>query len=204
MTTLPISDLSISQELDGKAMTAVRGGEDDQAIGTSQANVQKNDRCRERRQRLVLRRPDDHPVGQHLHADRDPTNSPPTGLVRPFGYAGPSPADIHPSSRNPQLFLTRTDMTTLHISDLSISNELDGEAMTAVRGGAGQPGHRHEPSRTRRAWRLPRTSATARSSAARRPSSRTTPSRRTRPTATRPPTWTRSACSASLGPVHGC
>ena len=40
MTTLHISDLSISKELDGKAMTAVRGGNDDQAIGTSQSNVQ--------------------------------------------------------------------------------------------------------------------------------------------------------------------
>jgi hypothetical protein len=40
MTTLHISDLSTSQELDGEAMTAVRGGADDQAIGTSQANVQ--------------------------------------------------------------------------------------------------------------------------------------------------------------------
>ena len=40
MTTLHISDLSISKELDGKAMTAVRGGTDDQAIGTSQLNLQ--------------------------------------------------------------------------------------------------------------------------------------------------------------------
>jgi hypothetical protein len=40
MTTLCISDLSISKELDSKAMTAVFGGEDNQAIGTSQANVQ--------------------------------------------------------------------------------------------------------------------------------------------------------------------
>ena len=40
MTTLHISDLSISKELDGKAMTAVHGGADDQAIGTSQSNVQ--------------------------------------------------------------------------------------------------------------------------------------------------------------------
>jgi hypothetical protein len=40
MTTLHISDLSISKELDDKAMAAVRGGNDDQAIGTSQSNVQ--------------------------------------------------------------------------------------------------------------------------------------------------------------------
>ncbi|MBA2962076.1 MULTISPECIES: hypothetical protein [Ramlibacter] len=40
MTTLHISDLSTSKELDGKAMAAVRGGSDDQAVGTSQANVQ--------------------------------------------------------------------------------------------------------------------------------------------------------------------
>ena len=40
MTTLHISDLSINKELDGKAMTAVRGGADDQAVGTSQSNVQ--------------------------------------------------------------------------------------------------------------------------------------------------------------------
>jgi hypothetical protein len=40
MTTLHISDLSAATELDGKAMTAVRGGADDQAIGTSQSNVQ--------------------------------------------------------------------------------------------------------------------------------------------------------------------
>jgi hypothetical protein len=40
MKSLHISDLSISKELDGKAMTAVRGGADDQAIGTSQLNMQ--------------------------------------------------------------------------------------------------------------------------------------------------------------------
>ena len=40
MTTLHIGDLSISKELDGKAMMAVRGGADDQAIGTSQSNLQ--------------------------------------------------------------------------------------------------------------------------------------------------------------------
>ena len=40
MTTLHISDLSTATELDGEAMTAVRGGADDQAIGTSQSNVQ--------------------------------------------------------------------------------------------------------------------------------------------------------------------
>ena len=40
MPTLHISDLSISKELDGKAMSAVHGGQDNQAIGTSQSNVQ--------------------------------------------------------------------------------------------------------------------------------------------------------------------
>ena len=40
MKSIHISDLSINKELDGKAMTAVRGGLDDQAIGTSQSNVQ--------------------------------------------------------------------------------------------------------------------------------------------------------------------
>jgi hypothetical protein len=40
MKSLMIKDLSASLELDRKAMTAVRGGLDDQAIGTSQANVQ--------------------------------------------------------------------------------------------------------------------------------------------------------------------
>ncbi|MBA2962075.1 MULTISPECIES: hypothetical protein [Ramlibacter] len=40
MTTLHITDLSTSKELDGKAMAAVRGGADDQAIGTSQMNLQ--------------------------------------------------------------------------------------------------------------------------------------------------------------------
>lgn len=40
MTTLHISDLSIHKELDGKAMTAVRGGADDQAVATSQSNSQ--------------------------------------------------------------------------------------------------------------------------------------------------------------------
>ena len=40
MTTLNIRDLSTSEELDGKAMAAVHGGADDQAIGTSQQNVQ--------------------------------------------------------------------------------------------------------------------------------------------------------------------
>ena len=40
MKSLHISDLSVSNELDRKAMTAVRGGADDQAIGTSQLNLQ--------------------------------------------------------------------------------------------------------------------------------------------------------------------
>jgi hypothetical protein len=40
MKSLHISDLSTATELDGKAMTAVRGGADDQAIATSQSNVQ--------------------------------------------------------------------------------------------------------------------------------------------------------------------
>ena len=39
-TTLMIKDLSASLELDRAAMTAVRGGEGNQANGTSQANVQ--------------------------------------------------------------------------------------------------------------------------------------------------------------------
>jgi hypothetical protein len=40
MTSLHIADLSVSAELDSKALRTVRGGADDQAIGTSQANVQ--------------------------------------------------------------------------------------------------------------------------------------------------------------------
>ena len=40
MHTLMIKDLSASLELDRTAMTAVRGGEGNQANGTSQANVQ--------------------------------------------------------------------------------------------------------------------------------------------------------------------
>jgi hypothetical protein len=40
MTSLHISDLSAQEELDAKALAAVRGGADDQAIGTSQANLQ--------------------------------------------------------------------------------------------------------------------------------------------------------------------
>ena len=40
MKSLHISDLSVSKELDRKAMTAVHGGLDNQAIGTSQSNVQ--------------------------------------------------------------------------------------------------------------------------------------------------------------------
>jgi hypothetical protein len=39
-STLCITDLSVSKELDRKAMSAVRGGADDQAIGTSQLNLQ--------------------------------------------------------------------------------------------------------------------------------------------------------------------
>lgn len=39
-STLTISDLSASKELDVKAMSAVRGGADDQAVGTSQLNLQ--------------------------------------------------------------------------------------------------------------------------------------------------------------------
>jgi hypothetical protein len=37
---LNISDLPVGEELDRKAMAAVRGGADDQAIGTSQTNLQ--------------------------------------------------------------------------------------------------------------------------------------------------------------------
>ena len=40
MTTLHINDLSTSAELDGKAMSAVHGGQDNQAIGTSEQNLQ--------------------------------------------------------------------------------------------------------------------------------------------------------------------
>jgi len=40
MQTLLIQDLSASVELDRQAMAAVRGGADDQAVGTSQSNVQ--------------------------------------------------------------------------------------------------------------------------------------------------------------------
>jgi hypothetical protein len=40
MHTITIADLSISKELDAKALCAIHGGADDQAIGTSQANVQ--------------------------------------------------------------------------------------------------------------------------------------------------------------------
>ena len=39
-TTLTISDLSASKELDAKAMSAVHGGVADQANGTSQLNLQ--------------------------------------------------------------------------------------------------------------------------------------------------------------------
>ena len=39
-TTLTIKDLSTSLELDRKSMSAVHGGQDNQAIGTSQSNVQ--------------------------------------------------------------------------------------------------------------------------------------------------------------------
>jgi len=38
---LSIRDLSVSKKLDGKAMTAVRGGQGDQANGTSQLNLQQ-------------------------------------------------------------------------------------------------------------------------------------------------------------------
>ena len=39
-STLQISDLSASKELDGKAMSAVRGGDGNQAVGTAQTNLQ--------------------------------------------------------------------------------------------------------------------------------------------------------------------
>ena len=39
-STLVLRDLSVSLELDGKAMSAVRGGQSDQANGTSQQNLQ--------------------------------------------------------------------------------------------------------------------------------------------------------------------
>ena len=40
MHTLTLQDLSASVDLDRKAMAAVHGGADDQAIGTSQSNAQ--------------------------------------------------------------------------------------------------------------------------------------------------------------------
>ena len=40
MKTLTIKDLSVSKDLDRKAMSAVRGGNNDQANGASQGNVQ--------------------------------------------------------------------------------------------------------------------------------------------------------------------
>jgi hypothetical protein len=40
MSTLHIRDLSSGKELDGQAMAAVHGGQDDQAIGSGQSNVQ--------------------------------------------------------------------------------------------------------------------------------------------------------------------
>ena len=40
MKSLHVSDLSVSKELDRKAMAAVRGGQDNEAIGTSQLNLQ--------------------------------------------------------------------------------------------------------------------------------------------------------------------
>jgi hypothetical protein len=40
MHTLTIQDLSASIELDRKALAAIHGGSDDQAIATSQSNVQ--------------------------------------------------------------------------------------------------------------------------------------------------------------------
>ena len=39
-STLTIKDLSTSLELDRKAMSAVHGGQDNQAVGTSQSNAQ--------------------------------------------------------------------------------------------------------------------------------------------------------------------
>ena len=39
-TTLTIKDLSATHELDGKAMSTVRGGDGNQANGTSQLNAQ--------------------------------------------------------------------------------------------------------------------------------------------------------------------
>jgi hypothetical protein len=39
-SSLHITDLPAAKELDGKDMAAVSGGADDQAIGTSQMNVQ--------------------------------------------------------------------------------------------------------------------------------------------------------------------
>ena len=41
MQTLMIQDLSASIELDRKSMSAVHGGQDNQAIGTSQSNLQE-------------------------------------------------------------------------------------------------------------------------------------------------------------------
>lgn len=38
-STLMIKDLALDKELDGKSMSAVRGGSSDQANGTAQSNV---------------------------------------------------------------------------------------------------------------------------------------------------------------------
>ena len=40
MTTIHIADLSSSKELDSEALSAVHGGQDNQAIAGSQSNVQ--------------------------------------------------------------------------------------------------------------------------------------------------------------------
>jgi len=40
MKSLHISDLSVTRELDRDAMSAVHGGQDNQAVGTSQTNLQ--------------------------------------------------------------------------------------------------------------------------------------------------------------------
>ena len=111
MTTLHISDLSISKELDGKAMTAVHGGQDNQAIGASQSNGQ----CMAAAANvgngsLFCGGPtniqSDNTFTQSASNSNTATN---VGRVRPVRWLGPqgprlrllSPSKIHPPTFNP-------------------------------------------------------------------------------------------------------
>ena len=142
-------------------MTAVRGGQDNQAIGTSQSNVQVMLAAANVGNGSFFGGPTEHPVGQHLqpgrhqHEHRDQRRR-----VRPARSPGPGPPLLNPSKH----LQARTDMKSLHISDLSVSNGTRRQGHDAPCTAAKTTKPSARANRTCKACSPRRTSATAPSS----------------------------------------